>query len=163
MCKEYFKTSRKDFHFYVDIVKLETLHVPTVDEWRTSSGMCNTTKIWAGLGHMFLVSGYPVRQRCVYRENIDSISTEKNYPSWATAGIKMKLVFSIVKHRRILLYLKSFNKKTTFDFGESLCSVVASVRDCGIIVSKFELQSTYYVNFRINTQGKGMKPLIFHS
>ena len=32
--------------------------------------------------------------------------------------------------------------------------------DCGIVVSKFELQSRYYVHFRINTLGKGMNPLI---
>ena len=28
--------------------------------------------------------------------------------------------------------------------------------DCGLEVSKFELQSCYFVHFRINTIGKGM-------
>ena len=32
--------------------------------------------------------------------------------------------------------------------------------DCGIIVREFVLQSRYYVNFRANTLGKGMSPLI---
>ena len=32
--------------------------------------------------------------------------------------------------------------------------------DCGIVVSEFELQSHYYVNFRANTLGKGMNPII---
>ena len=31
---------------------------------------------------------------------------------------------------------------------------------CEIVVSKFELQSRYYVHFRTNTLGKGMNPLI---
>ena len=32
--------------------------------------------------------------------------------------------------------------------------------DCGIVVSKFELQSQYDVHFQTNTPGKGIKPLI---
>ena len=32
--------------------------------------------------------------------------------------------------------------------------------NCGIVVSEFELQSSYYVHFRTNTLGKGMNPLI---
>ena len=32
--------------------------------------------------------------------------------------------------------------------------------DCGMVASKFELQSRYYVHFRTNTLGKGMNPLI---
>ena len=31
--------------------------------------------------------------------------------------------------------------------------------DCDIAVSNFEIQSGYYVYFRINTLGKGMNPL----
>ena len=31
--------------------------------------------------------------------------------------------------------------------------------DYGIVVSKFEFQSRYYVHFRTNTLGKGMNPL----
>ena len=30
--------------------------------------------------------------------------------------------------------------------------------DCGIVVSKFELQLRYYVHFRTNTLGKGINP-----
>ena len=37
---------------------------------------------------------------------------------------------------------------------------VVKVMDCGIVVSKFELQSCYYVHFRTNTLGKGMNCLI---
>ena len=39
-------------------------------------------------------------------------------------------------------------------------NVVGNVLDCNILVSKFELQSYYYVDFRINSLGKGMKLLI---
>ena len=34
------------------------------------------------------------------------------------------------------------------------------VLDCGIVVSEFELQSRYYVQFRTYSFGKGMNPLI---
>ena len=32
--------------------------------------------------------------------------------------------------------------------------------DYKIVISEFELQSRYYVHFRVNTFGKGMIPLI---
>ena len=32
--------------------------------------------------------------------------------------------------------------------------------DCEIVVSEFVFQSRYYVHFRANTFGKGMKPII---
>ena len=32
--------------------------------------------------------------------------------------------------------------------------------DCGMVESEFALQSCYYVQFRANTLGKGMNPLI---
>ena len=35
--------------------------------------------------------------------------------------------------------------------------------DCGIVVSKFVLQSHYNVHFQVNTLGKGMNPLILPS
>ena len=38
--------------------------------------------------------------------------------------------------------------------------VMVKSMDCGIIVSEFELQSRYYVDFRANTLGKDMNPLI---
>ena len=38
--------------------------------------------------------------------------------------------------------------------------VIVKALDCGIVVSKFKLQSCYYVHFRTNTLGKGMNPLI---
>ena len=38
--------------------------------------------------------------------------------------------------------------------------VVAIVQDWGLEESEFELQSRYYVHFRINPVGKGMNPLI---
>ncbi len=38
--------------------------------------------------------------------------------------------------------------------------VMVKAMDCGIVVSEFELQSCYYVHFRINTLGNGMNPLI---
>ena len=40
------------------------------------------------------------------------------------------------------------------------CGVMVKAMDFGIVVSKFELQSLYYVQFRTNTLGKGMNPFI---
>ena len=37
---------------------------------------------------------------------------------------------------------------------------MAKMLDCHIAVNKFELQSRYYVNFRINALGKSIKLLI---
>ena len=44
--------------------------------------------------------------------------------------------------------------------GESPRGVVVNVLDCDIVVSKFEIQSWYYVHFQTNAFGKGMNPLI---
>ena len=38
--------------------------------------------------------------------------------------------------------------------------IVANVLDCDIVVSEFELKSSYYIHFRNNTLKKGMNPLI---
>ena len=38
--------------------------------------------------------------------------------------------------------------------------VMVKAMDCGIVVNEFVLQSRYYVNFRTNTFGNGMNPLI---
>ena len=37
-------------------------------------------------------------------------------------------------------------------------AILVNALDCGIVVSKFKLQSCYYVHFWANTPGKGMKP-----
>ena len=37
---------------------------------------------------------------------------------------------------------------------------MANVLDCSIVESEFELQLPYYVHFRTNTLGKGMKHFI---
>ena len=41
--------------------------------------------------------------------------------------------------------------------------VMVKAMDCGIIVSKFKLQSRYYIHFQANTLGKGMNPLILQA
>ena len=41
---------------------------------------------------------------------------------------------------------------------EDLRCVVAKMQHYDIIVSKFKLQSPYYVHFRTNILGKGMNP-----
>ena len=38
--------------------------------------------------------------------------------------------------------------------------VMVKAMDCVIVVSKFVLQSHYYIHFQANTLGKGMNPLI---
>ena len=42
-------------------------------------------------------------------------------------------------------------------------SVMVIAMDCGILVSEFLFQSRYYVHFRTNTLGKGMRPLNLHA
>ena len=42
-----------------------------------------------------------------------------------------------------------------------MIAVVATVQDCDIIVSEFELQSRYYVYFQTNSIRKVMNSLIF--
>ena len=37
---------------------------------------------------------------------------------------------------------------------------MAKVLGCGLAISEFELLSRFYVHFRTNTLGKGMKPVI---
>ena len=37
---------------------------------------------------------------------------------------------------------------------------MVKVMDYGIVESEFELQSRYYIHFRVNTFGKGMNSLI---
>ena len=43
------------------------------------------------------------------------------------------------------------------------CPRGVKAMDYGILVSKFELQSRYYVHFQANTLGKDMNPLILPS
>ena len=43
---------------------------------------------------------------------------------------------------------------------ECLRGVMVKAMDFSIVISEFELQSHFYVPFRINTFGKGMNPLI---
>ena len=50
-------------------------------------------------------------------------------------------------------------KGTEFS-GGCLCGVMVKAMDWAILVREFELQSHYYVYFRVNTLGKGMNPLI---
>ena len=38
-------------------------------------------------------------------------------------------------------------------------TIVVNVLECDIIVSKFELQSCYYIHFWTNTLGKGMNTI----
>ena len=38
--------------------------------------------------------------------------------------------------------------------------VMVKAMDCGIVVSDFVLQSSYYVHFRANNLWKGMNPLV---
>ena len=47
-----------------------------------------------------------------------------------------------------------------FHLKRSHHGIVINRLDCNIIVSKFKLQSHYYVHFRTNTVRKGMKPFI---
>ena len=55
----------------------------------------------------------------------------------------------------------SFNYFTIYNrWGGVLVGVMVKAMDCGIVVSEFELQLRYYVDFQTNILGKGMNPLI---
>ena len=58
----------------------------------------------------------------------------------------------LLHHKCFLLLL--------WNYGGSHCGLMAKMLDCNLKVSKFELQSFYYVHFQVNTLGKGMKPFI---
>ena len=44
--------------------------------------------------------------------------------------------------------------------GKNQCGVVADVLNCDIVVNEFEIQSLYFVHFRMYTFAKGKKSLI---
>ena len=56
--------------------------------------------------------------------------------------------------------IKSIVKSPIISLGWGPCGVMVKVMDCGIGVSEFILQSSYYIHFQANTLGKGMNPLI---
>ena len=55
----------------------------------------------------------------------------------------------------VVFAVETFKTKTWCPRG-----VMVKAMDCEIIVSDFVLQCRYYVHFRANILGKGMKPLI---
>ena len=62
----------------------------------------------------------------------------------------------------IYIYVCIYIYIYTHTYGCPLCAMFKAL-DYGINVSKFELQSCYYVHFRMNTFGKGLNPLILPS
>ena len=64
-------------------------------------------------------------------------------PSYTTMFLFESFVFFLIK-----------------DIGVGPRGVIIKAIDWGIVISKFELHSRYYVHFRKNTIGKGMNPLI---
>ena len=80
-------------------------------------------------------------------------------------GAMTSNVFQTPFHSSLNMTLSGFSILKTFinqtrKEGRSPHGIVANVLDCDIVVSKFELQSLYYVHFRTNTLRKGMDPLI---
>ena len=72
--------------------------------------------------------------------------------------------YLIFKHRKHF-FEKAANEYIGLVYKMSGCfvsprSAVANVLDCDNVVSEFELQSSYYIHFRIDTFGKGINPLL---
>ena len=65
----------------------------------------------------------------------------------------------LVNPTSVLLHVEQ-TLYTCTQWGGGLHSVMVKAMNCEIVVSEFVLQSHYYVHFRENTLGKGMKPLI---
>ena len=112
----------------------------------------------------------------IWTLNADSISYDNNhYPMWASKCVMVwfgyvlwninpcglfnakSCLYICIIYIYIYIYIYSVSQKWVR--GCPL-GVMVKVMDCGIVVSKFVLQSRYYVHFRVNTIGKGMNPLI---
>ena len=63
----------------------------------------------------------------------------------------------------INLFTFSFRVHHPQKFSGGPRGAMVKAMDCGIVVSKFVLQSHYYVHFRENTLGKGMNPHILQA
>ena len=59
----------------------------------------------------------------------------------------------------VILLFSSFNLRYQCDQISSFHFGGVAVLDYDTVVSKFELQSGYYIHFRSNTFGKGINPL----
>ena len=57
----------------------------------------------------------------------------------------------------------TINEIPKFLVGWGHRGVMVKVMDCEIVVGEFQLQSRYYVYFRVNTLGKGIIPFVFSS
>ena len=64
--------------------------------------------------------------------------------------------------QRINIYCDSLSFSTSQLYQNMGCprGVMVKAMDFGLVVSEFVLQSRYYVQFRVNTLGKSMNPLI---
>ena len=66
-------------------------------------------------------------------------------------------LFFLTKHVSLTLSLSVYIYIYIYK-RESICVVMVNMRDCSILVSKFELQSNYYIHFWINAPWKRYKP-----
>ena len=55
---------------------------------------------------------------------------------------------------------ESSHRLTHYKYAKNLCGLVDNILECYIVISKFKIQSCYYIFFRTNTLGKGMISLI---
>ena len=84
----------------------------------------------------------------------------KNY--WWYPKVKSWMLSGYIKDEQV--EMDQVNKWISLQHrGNRGCppGVMVKVPDCGIIVSKFKLQSHYYVHFRTNTLENSMNTLIF--
>ena len=65
--------------------------------------------------------------------------------------------FAVLYHKEAKQYIL---QHTSSMLRECPRGVMVKTMDYGIVVSKFVLQSRYYIHCRRNTLGKGMNPLI---
>ena len=79
---------------------------------------------------------------------------------WITVLNEQLLIFFSHLNGFINFYLIRIILFTINQSGLCLHGVMFKALDFRIVVSEFELQSCYYVHFRTNTFGKGMKLLI---
>ena len=77
-------------------------------------------------------------------------------PLLARKWTAAKRIFSNGQQSSHLFFF--FSSHIEYHQRECPCGVMVKVMDCRIVVSKFELQSCYYIHFQTNTLGKGMNP-----
>ena len=85
---------------------------------------------------------------------------------WEDVLIHIWTLYHILRFGQVLFLKNIFRAGSVGEYADYLSAVgcprgvMVKAMNCGIVVREFVLQSRYYVDFRANTLGKGINPLI---